>query len=199
MTQNHGTQNHGTQNHGTTINGTPDPYLTTLAPVSDSAVLRRAFSCFPSGVVAICSRVDDELVGMAASAFTTVSLDPPLVSLCVQNTSTTWPRLRGVPQVGVSVFASEQSALCRQLAGPAHLRFAGIEPLHTERGAVFVPGAAASLSCTLYNEIPAGDHTLVLLRINELDADPDVEPLVFHASGFRTLVSRTAGDVTAGS
>ena len=180
-----------TPRHSTPPSGTPAPYLTTLEPAADSAVLRRAFSCFPSGVVAICSRVDDEPVGMAASAFTTVSLDPPLVSLCVQNTSTTWPKLRGVPEVGVSVFASEQSALCRQLAGPAHLRFAGIEPLHTESGALFVPGAAASLSCTLYNEIPAGDHTLVLLRINELVADPGVEPLVFHASGFRTLVSRS--------
>ena len=126
---------------------------------------------------------------MAASAFTTVSLDPPLVSLCVQNTSTTWPRLRGVPQVGVSVFASDQSALCRQLAGPGAPALRRYRTAAHRAGAVFVPGAAASLSCTLYNEIPAGDHTLVLLRINELDADPDVEPLVFHASGFRTLVS----------
>ncbi|MBD0023627.1 flavin reductase [Gordonia pseudamarae] len=177
---------------------THTPYLTTLSPAADSDVLRRAFSCFPSGVVAVCARIGDELVGMAASAFTTVSLEPPLVSLCVQNTSTTWPRLRGVSEVGVSVFAGDQSALCRQLAGPAHLRFAAIEPLHTEAGAVFVPGAAASLSCSLYNEIPAGDHTLVLLRINQLDADPAVEPLVFHASGFRTLVSRAAVDAPSG-
>lgn len=169
---------------------------TGLAPASDAAMLKRAYSCFPSGVVAVCCEVPgidgggSELLGMAASAFTTVSLDPPLVSLCVQNTSTTWPRLRSAPEIGVSVFASDQSDLCRQLAGPAEHRFDGIEPFGTAGGAAFIPKAAATLSCSLHNEIPAGDHTLVLLRIEALDADPTVDPLVFHASTFRALEAR---------
>ena len=73
-----------------------------LSPASDAQALKRAYSCFPSGVVAVSSRIetpdgDPILLGMAASAFTTVSLAPPLVSLCVQNSSTTWPRLRSAP------------------------------------------------------------------------------------------------------
>ncbi|MYR06627.1 flavin reductase [Gordonia sp. SID5947] len=168
---------------------------TDLSPAADTEVLKRAYSCFPSGVVAVACRVVGadgvpELVGMAASAFTTVSLDPPLVSLCVQNSSTTWPRLREAPAIGVSVFARDQSDLCRQLAGPAHTRFAGITPSGTDDGAVFIPDAAASLSCSLHNEIPAGDHTLVLLRIDALRYDAGVEPLVFHASTFRSLEVR---------
>lgn len=172
--------------------------LTGLAPASDASALKRAYSCFPSGVVAVCCRTSPdsadggELIGMAASAFTTVSLNPPLVSVCVQNSSSTWPRLRTAAALGVSVFTSEQSALCRQLAGPNDQRFDGISPLGTDDGAVFVPGAAATLSCSLYNEIPAGDHTLVLLRIQALAADPDAEPLVFHASTFRSLEARKA-------
>ncbi|GAB88714.1 putative oxidoreductase [Gordonia rhizosphera NBRC 16068] len=171
------------------------PVADDLSPATDSTMLKRAFSCFPSGVVAVCCRVTDadgspELAGMAASAFTTVSLDPPLVSLCVQNTSTTWPRLRSAPSIGVSVFASDQSALCRQLAGPAEDRFAGITPLATDDGAVFIPDTAATLSCSLFHEIPAGDHTVVLLRIEALHCDPGVEPLVFHASTFRALEAR---------
>lgn len=169
---------------------TTDLTRMTLAPTTDDASLRQAYSAFPSGVVAVCCRLDGELVGMAASAFSTVSLDPPLVSLCVQNTSTTWPRLRGVASIGVSVFSSEQAALCRQLAGPAHQRFDGITPAHAGTEAVFIPDTAAALSCSLYNEIPAGDHTLVLLRIDALHADPGVEPLVFHASTFRALEAR---------
>ena len=166
-----------------------------LAPAADTDVLKRAYSCFPSGVVAVaCQLTDDDgrsqLTGMAASAFTTVSLDPPLVSLCVQNTSTTWPRLRSAPAIGVSVFARDQSDLCRQLAGPSDSRFDGIVPVGTDDGAVFIPDAAASLSCSLYNEIPAGDHTLVLLRIEALRYDAGVEPLVFHASTFRSLEAR---------
>ncbi|MFW0791477.1 flavin reductase family protein [Gordonia sp. CPCC 205333] len=169
---------------------TADSTQLSLTPTTDGTSLRQAYSAFPSGVVAVCCRLDGELVGMAASAFSTVSLDPPLVSLCVQNTSTTWPRLRGVTSIGVSVFSSDQADLCKQLAGPAEHRFDDIDPLHAGSEAVFIPAAAASLSCSLYNEIPAGDHTLVLLRIDALHADPGVEPLVFHASTFRSLEVR---------
>ena len=54
-----------------------------------------------------------------------------------------------------------------------------------------MPDAAAHLSCTIHNEIQAGDHTVVLLEIETLRADPDIEPLVFHASTFRALEART--------
>ncbi|MGC4935823.1 flavin reductase family protein [Gordonia sp. DT30] len=171
---------------------------TDLAPASDEDALRRAYGCFPSGVVAVCCHragaAGTELIGMAASAFTSVSLDPPLVSVCVQDTSTTWPRLRDAGTVGVSVFAHDQAQLCRQLAGPAPHRFDGIELLGSDDGALFIPGAAAHLSCTIDTEITAGDHILVLLRIRRLDAHPDVEPLVFHASTFRALQARTSDD-----
>lgn len=171
------------------------PLATDLASATDPGALKRAFSCFPSGVVAVCCRIvgptgETELVGMAASAFTTVSLDPPLVSVCVQNSSSTWPRLRDAPAIGVSVFAHDQSHLCRQLAGPAESRFDDITPFGTDDGALFIPESAATLVCSLHNELPAGDHTLVLLRIEALDCDPDVEPLVFHASTFRALEAR---------
>ncbi|MFT4044793.1 MAG: flavin reductase family protein [Gordonia sp. (in: high G+C Gram-positive bacteria)] len=171
-----------------------------LTPVTDSGALKRAYGCFPTGVVAVCTRTADldencgtgELIGMAASAFTTVSLDPPLVSVCVQKTSTTWPALRDAPAIGVSVFAHDQAALCRQLAGPAPHRFTGIDPLATDAGAVFIPAAAAHLSCRVYAEVDAGDHILALFEIEALRSDPDVEPLVFHASTFRVLEARAA-------
>ena len=143
-----------------------------LEPAESPAALRRAFSCFPSGVVAVCAHEGGSaFLGMAASSFSTVSLDPPLVSVCVQNTSTTWPRLRARATVGVSVVATR----CRSV---------GID---TDDGALFVAGAAAHLSCGLHAEFPGGDHLVVLLRIRSLAADPQLDPLVFHASTFRTL------------
>ncbi len=159
-----------------------------LMPAESPEALRRAFSCFPSGVVAVCAHDGGStFVGMAASSFSTVSLDPPLVSVCVQNTSTTWQRLRSHRTVGVSVFAHDQSDLCRQLAGPAPHRFTDVALLSTEDGALFVDGAAAHLACELHAEYPGGDHTVVLLRILSLSANPAVDPLVFHASSFRSL------------
>jgi flavin reductase (DIM6/NTAB) family NADH-FMN oxidoreductase RutF len=161
-----------------------------LRPVGDGSELKRAYSCFPTGVVAVCCEIEGQPVGLAASSFATVSLDPPLVSFCVDNSSTTWPRLRGAPALGVSVFASSQGAHCRQMAGPAERRFDGLQMQSGPEGALLLSGATASMACTIADEIAAGDHTLIMLRILHLHADPSMEPLVFHASTFRALENR---------
>lgn len=164
-----------------------------LSPVTDESALKRAFSCFPSGVVAVCRAKDGgEPIGMSASAFTTVSLEPPLVSVCVRNGSATWPSLKQPGTVGVSVFAAHQGEVCRRLAGPTEDRFTDIHPIFDESGAVFIPGATAHLACTIFSEVPAGDHFVVLLQIESLRCDPAVDPLVFHASSFRALEARQA-------
>ena len=75
----------------------------------DQVLLRQAFACFPSGVTAFCGLAGDKPEGMAASSFTSVSIDPPLVSVCVANSSTTWPRLADLPSLGLSVLASDHA------------------------------------------------------------------------------------------
>jgi flavin reductase (DIM6/NTAB) family NADH-FMN oxidoreductase RutF len=153
----------------------------------DSRTLRNALGCFPSGVTAICAMVDDEPVGLAASSFTSGSLDPPLVVVCIQNTSDTWKRLRSAPRIGVSVLGEEHDRACSQLAAKSGDRFDNLEWFATEAGAVLLAGAAVSLDCSIVEQIPAGDHRLVLLRIENLKFQPTVSPLVFHGSRFRKL------------
>lgn len=153
----------------------------------DLGVLRRAFGCFPSGVTAVCALVDGRPDGMAASSFTSVSLDPPLVSVCVQKSSSTWPRLRGCRRLGISVLAETQDVACKSLAMKTGDRFEGVDWAATAEGAVFVRGATAWLDCSVHDEMPAGDHVIVLLAIHGLHAEPDVPPLVFHGSRFRQL------------
>ena len=156
-------------------------------PVVDEGELRRVFGCFPSGVIAVCAIVDDEPVGMAASSFTSVSVAPALVSICVQNTSTTWPRLRTQPRLGVSVLADCHDEACLGLSRKVGNRFAGVSWTEQPGGAVLVDGASAWLDCILHSEVSAGDHTIVLLEISRLGCDPDTPPLVFHGSRFRRL------------
>jgi len=72
----------------------------------DQALLRQAFGCFPSGVTAFCGMINRKPEGMAASSFTSVSIDPALVSVCVAHTSSTWPKLAGLPALGLSVLSS---------------------------------------------------------------------------------------------
>ncbi|ULE33826.1 flavin reductase family protein [Mycobacterium sp. IDR2000157661] len=153
----------------------------------DGAELRRVYGCFPSGVTAVCALLDGVPVGMAASSFTPVSVDPPLVSVCVQNSSTTWPRLRSRLRLGVSVLAEDHGEACLSLSRKVGDRFATVRWIHQPSGSVFVHGASAWLDCRVHAEVPAGDHTIVLLEICELGADPEKMPLVFHHSRFRRL------------
>src|SRR5690348_700561 len=106
------------------------------------AALREAFGHFPSGVIAIAAEVDGVLVGLAASTFVPVSLDPPLVSFCVQNTSETWPKLKDLPKLGISVLGEAHDEAARTLAAKTGDRFAGLETVSAESGAVFVAGTS---------------------------------------------------------
>jgi flavin reductase (DIM6/NTAB) family NADH-FMN oxidoreductase RutF len=160
--------------------------------VPGQAELRRVFGAFPTGVTAVAGLADGSPLGIAASSFTSVSLDPPVVSVCTARSSTTWPRLRHIPRVGISVLGVHQEDACRRLGGRGDdLRgadkFATLRWRATEGGAVFVEGASAWLECSVYREVTVGDHDIVLLLVHELDSDPAVAPLVFHGSRFRRL------------
>lgn len=161
--------------------------LTDTGALFDARTLRNAFGCFPSGVTAICAMIDGEPEGMAASSFVAVSLDPALVLVCIQNSSTTWVKLRSAPRIGVSILGEDHDRACSQLAAKSGNRFEGLAWASTEGGAVLLEGAAVSLDCSIVQEIAAGDHQLVLLRIEQLEFQPTVSPLVFHGSRFRKL------------
>jgi flavin reductase (DIM6/NTAB) family NADH-FMN oxidoreductase RutF len=156
---------------------------------TDPAELRRVFGCFPSGIAAVCALdAGGTPIGMAVSSFTSVSLEPPLVSVCVQDTSTTWPVLRRAPRLGLSVLAEGQAAGAEALGARGIDRFAGISWTSTAEGAVVLHDAAAWLDCVIEVEHAAGDHILVLLRVHGLVGDPNRQPLVFHSSRFRRLL-----------
>jgi flavin reductase (DIM6/NTAB) family NADH-FMN oxidoreductase RutF len=152
--------------------------------VLDQSALRRAFGAFPTGVVAVAAEVDGVRVGMAASSFTSVSLEPALVSFSIANTSTTWPVLRRAPRLGLSVLADHHDQVCRQLAGPPRTRFDGLPLQCTEEGAVLLEDAVATFDCSIYREVRAGDHTVVLLQLHAVCDRGAASPLVFHRSGF---------------
>lgn len=166
-----------------------------LRPVADDpGALRQAYGCFPSGVTAVCALVDGVPIGLAASSFTSVSMDPPLVSVCVQHTSTTWPKLRDLDRLGVSVLGEGHDVLARQIASRTGDRFANVTWEAGDGGGVFLGGATAWLDCTVERHVPAGDHDIVLLRVHTLSADPDIAPLIFHGSRFRQLAAPSLQD-----
>lgn len=153
----------------------------------DPTTLRQALACFPSGVTAVCALRDGSPVGMAANSFSSVSLEPPLVSVCFSRTSATWPLLRRHPSIGISVLGEHQESACRALSAKQGDRFAGVEWTARDDGAVLIEGAALQLDCRLREEVDAGDHVIALLRVLGVRVFPDIRPLVFHGSTFRRL------------
>lgn len=160
----------------------------------DGAALRHAFAHFPSGVVAVCADTGDERIGMAVSSFVPVSLAPPLVALCVQNSSTTWPRLAQLPRVGISMLSAAHDRAARALSVKDGDRFAGTDTRTQDGGALFIAGCAVWIDASIDQEVPAGDHVIAVLRINEVHCPEEkpgagVEPIVFHRSAFRRLAA----------
>ncbi|MCK9876668.1 flavin reductase family protein [Frankia sp. AgPm24] len=155
--------------------------------VIDSARLRYVFGSFPSGVAVVAAEVDGAPVGLLVSSFTSVSLEPPLVSVCVAHSSSTWPLLRSAPRLGVSILSAAQERHGRQLAGRGADRFAELDWRTTDAGAVLLDDAGGWLETSVSQQVRAGDHDIIVLEVHDLDADHDVSPLVFHASRFRRL------------
>ncbi len=149
--------------------------------------LRDVYGAFPTGVTAVCGHDGRSPIGMAATSFTPVSIDPPLVSICIQSTSETWPQLRRLDHIGVSVLNEFQESVCRSLATKSGDRFAEVSWRRDDNDAIFIDESLAWLDCTIDQEIHAGDHMMILLRVESLWHEPLGAPLIFHRSEYRQL------------
>ena len=118
-----------------------------------------------------------------------MSLEPALVSFSVANTSKTWPTLRRADRLGVTILADHHGEVCRRLAGPVEHRFDDVAVTATEDGAVTLDEGLARFDCSIYREVEAGDHTIVILQLHAVEHGGTSLPLVFHRSGFGLAAS----------
>ena len=152
---------------------------------------RQALGHFATGVTVITvARGAGQVHGMTANAFTSVSLDPPLVLVCVARSSRTHPLLLAQRRFGITVLREEQQAVARYFAdvsqdheAPAHL---GIRYRQTERGTVLLEPCLAQLECLLRTSQDAGDHTLFLAEVESV-AVHEARPLLFYRGQYRQL------------
>ncbi|WP_067438018.1 flavin reductase family protein [Nocardioides jensenii] len=159
----------------------------TMTSHLDVTELRHAFSCFPSGLAALCSLDGGVPIGIVASSFTSVSLDPPLVSVCIQKSSRTWPALRSRSSLGISVLAAGHDSVASSLAAREGDRFKDVPWYVDGVDAVLIDGSVATFECIAHSEFDAGDHIIAVFEVLTHSWDLQREPLVFHHSKFRTL------------
>lgn len=141
----------------------------------------------PTGVVIVAGMAGGEPVGVAVGSFTSVSLDPPLVGFFIADTSSTWPVIAPSGGFCASVLGADQEAVSRLFATRGADKFAGCGWRPSPSGRPIIDGAVAWVDCSIEQTLPAGDHRLVLGRIQAMAASDGDEPLVFLGGRYRQL------------
>lgn len=152
---------------------------------------RNALGTFATGVTVITTRSEVEPYGMTANAFSSVSLDPPLVLVCVVNATTGCDSISRNGIFAVNILAADQEPLSRYFASRDRPRganaFAEVAHQNGVTGSPLLDGAAAYLDCRLAGEHPGGDHTIFVGEVLDLNVPANVEPLLFVGGRYRTL------------
>lgn len=149
----------------------------------DPQRFRQVLGSLPTGVIVITAAGVGGPVGMACNSFTSASLEPPLVALFAAKSSSTWPAIRASGRFCANVMAAHHEGLVRQFAAPVVDRFAGVEHQPTPSGPALTE-AAAWIHCRLVAEHDAGDHTIALAQVVELDAREEATALVFWRGAY---------------
>ena len=153
---------------------------------------RRVLGHFASGVTVVTTLdADGHPVGLTASAFTSVSLDPPLVLVCVALTSQSYPAFHTHGKFAINVLHAEHEQLARRFAssGSSAEKFAGTGYKKGALGLPVLEDALAELECTIVHVYPAGDHTIFVGRVEAADSrgDAGLEPLLYYRGRFNRL------------
>jgi 3-hydroxy-9,10-secoandrosta-1,3,5(10)-triene-9,17-dione monooxygenase reductase component len=158
-------------------------------PAVDERSLRKAFGRFATGVALVTTVIDGEPVGLIVNSFASVSLEPPLVSFCPSRSSLSWSRMRRTGRFALNVLGRRHEDFATRAAPAGADRFAGV---HWEPGRGGVPvltDALAALQCDIVAEHRAGDHWIVVGRVEHLRTSTGTDPLVFFDSAFTALVT----------
>ena len=152
------------------------------------AELKQVLSRRASGVAIVTACAGDRIHGMTISAFTEVSLDPPLVLVCADKTSNTHPVIAEGQCFAVNVLAREQEALSNRFASKVdeERRFEGLSFERGATGAPLLSGALAVIDCRVVAAHDAGDHVIYVGRVEELRSS-DREPLIYYGGVYQSL------------
>jgi 4-hydroxyphenylacetate 3-hydroxylase, reductase component len=153
----------------------------------ESQEFRRALGQFATGITVVTTRdAAGRPMGLTVNAFSSVSLDPPLVSVCIDNRSETHDGFESSGVFGISVLHEEQEEYSRRFAMPGREKFAPGDLLTGETGVALVPEALAHIECRVSARLPGGDHTIYVGEVLRLQVTPG-RPLLYHAGNYRRL------------
>ncbi len=153
----------------------------------DPASFRAALSRFASGVTVLTTRTaDGRDAGMTATAFSSLSLDPPLVLACVDRTASMLSPLEQASHLAVHLLSEDQEALSRRFAADEADRFRGLEVTRGLEGLPLLGGCLGRLQCRITGRHPEGDHVIIIGEVLEAEA-AEGSPLLYFRSRYGRL------------
>lgn len=163
----------------------------------DSRALRAAFGAFATGVTVVTAiKPSGEAAGVTANSFTSVSLDPPLVLWCLQNSSTSLAAFTKGRRFSVNMLAAHQTRTAMQFSGKAPAKFPNMPRLDPDGPPPRLVGCLCRLDCVAVDVYPAGDHRIIVGRVVGIEQGSG-EPLCFHGGRFgRFEVDPASREVT---
>lgn len=143
---------------------------------------------FCTGVAVVTSAYDGLLVGMTCQSFASVSLEPPLVMFAAARTSRSWPRMQQAGRFCVNFLAAGQEDVSAVMASKGADKFAEVGWRPSPRlGTPLLDGVIGYVDCTVHAVHEAGDHYVVIGRVQDLALEDAAAPLLYFEGGYRSL------------
>jgi len=155
----------------------------------DAQTFRQAWGRFATGVSIVTTLTPDgEVHGMTANGINSVSLDPLLVLVCAGHTTTSYPMIQESGRFAISILAEDQRDIAEYYARPTDQKTGDLDFTlsQTDRGSAFVDGSLAQMDCKVVTEHVAGDHTIFIGEVEEINV-ADGRPLLFFQGSFSRI------------
>ena len=153
----------------------------------DADTFRSVLGRFASGVTIVTTvGRDSEDQGMTVSSFCSVSLEPPLVLICIDRAATMYDSLAVAPQFIVQVLSESQEAIARRFSNPGSNRFEGIGYVRSAGGIAILDDILAYIECRRVGAHQAGDHCIYIGEVEEA-VTYEGRPLLYYRSGYAQL------------
>jgi len=153
----------------------------------DETTFRHVLGHWATGVSVVTACIDGACTGLTVNAFSSLSLDPPLVLICIDRKTGSHELLSAATSFAVNMLDERSEYLSRQFAGHMPDKFAGIAYHFGVTGAPVLDGALAVVECRIVDSLPGGDHTIFVGEVVAAVANDDRRPLLYFRGGYRQI------------
>lgn len=150
----------------------------------DDLLFRKAMGKFATGITVVTFKSDGELKGITVNAFMSVSLNPKLILISIDENSSSYPKILNASRFGVSILREDQKDIsmifAKQKKADREIEYVDID------GIPVIKDSLAMLSCRVQDKVKAGDHMLFIAEVTGLQVN-EGEPILYFGSQYRQL------------